>query len=130
MPDYNLGLHSVALEISETYCSHGWEGMNPWRGAKLKWSQLNLSQKAFLCSRHKARLNSHNPYITQKSLLKRFNIMPDMKWIISLHPCLTTVSSHLVTHGKHSSNLNYSPLVLSLDLHSPDLSTMEYIFPM
>lgn len=123
MPECNLGLDSIAFEISDL--PQPWLVMNckswhQWRGAKVKWSQLNLSQKAFLCSRHRTRSNSHNPYITQKSLLKRFNIItPDTKWIISLLPCLTTVSSHLVTHGKHSSNLNYSPLVLSVYLHSP-----------
>lgn len=34
--------------------------------------------------------------------------MPDTKWIISLISCLTTVSSHLDTHVRHSVNLKHS----------------------
>lgn len=123
MPESNLGLRSMAFEISDF--PQPWLVMDckcwhSWRGARVKWSQLNLSQKAFLCSRRRAGSNSLKPYITQKWLLKRFNIItPDTKWVISLLFCLTAVSSHLVTHGKHSSNLDYSPLVLSVALHSP-----------
>ena len=124
MPQCNLGLHSLAFETQKTllqpWLGINWKCWHHWRGAKVKWSQLNLSQKAFLCNRHKERANSHNLYVTHKPLQKRFNTtMPDAKWVISLLPCLTLVSSHLVTHGKHSSNANYSPSVLSGNLHSP-----------